>query len=276
MRHPIGDNGEMSTLAPGRLQIGNDTITVEIEPSAGGRIAQITCAGVELLIDRSDSTADPLRWGCYPMLPWAGRVRHGRFELDGVAHQVPVGPDGHALHGVGFTSAWTVAEQTAVSVDLTLQLPTDATWPFGGSASQQIVVDGDAISLAMSVTAGEQRFPAVIGWHPWFRKPTRVEFHPTSMYRRVDGVAVDEQIAVQPGPWDDCFVNVRPVIAVIDRIVVGLASDCTDWVVYDEPSHATCIEAQSGPPDAFNTRSDVLEPGQTLSRRFMISLHDRP
>lgn len=272
MQHPIGNNVVMSTHQSGRLQIGNDTITVEIEPSAGGRIAQIRCDGVKLLIDRADSTGDPVRWGCYPMVPWAGRVRHGRFDLDGVAYRLPVGPDGHALHGVGFTSVWTVTGQTAAGVDMTVRLPTDPTWPFGGSTSQRIVVDGNTISLELSITAGDQRFPAVIGWHPWFRKPTRIEFHPNTMYRRVDGIAVDEQIAVPPGPWDDCFVNVRPVVAAIDRIVVELASDCTDWVVYDEPPHATCIEAQSGPPDAFNIRSDVLEPGRTLSRWFTMSL----
>ncbi len=264
----------MTPEQSGRLRIGNDTIQVEIEPTIGGRIAQITYAGTALLIDRHDSSGDPIRWGCYPMVPWAGRVRNGRFDLDGTTYQLPVSPDGHALHGVGFNSAWTVARHTDKAIEMTLHLPTDDTWPFGGSASQRIVVDGDAISLELDVTAEHLRFPALIGWHPWFRKPNQIEFHPTGMYRRVDGIAVDEQIAVRPGPWDDCFVNAEPITVVVDQISVGLASDCTDWVVYDEPPHATCIEPQSGPPDAFNTRPEILEPGQSLSRWFTMTLPD--
>jgi aldose 1-epimerase len=41
-------------------------------------------------------------------------------------------------------------------------------------------------------------------------------------------------------------------------------------VVYDEPAHATCVEPQSGPPDAFNLgRARDLEPGASLSARFL-------
>ena len=50
--------------------------------------------------------------------------------------------------------------------------------------------------------------PASLGWHPWFRKPDRLDFHPEAMYRRDDEhIAVDELVDVPPGPWDDCFVN---------------------------------------------------------------------
>jgi aldose 1-epimerase len=92
------------------------------------------------------------------------------------------------------------------------------------------------------------------------------------MYRRVDGIAVDQRVDVPPGPWDDCFVNFEPVVAMVHDVTLRLTSDCTDWVVYNQPPHATCIEPQSGPPDAVNIRPDVLESGQTTSRWFKIAL----
>ena len=49
-----------------------------------------------------------------------------------------------------------------------------------------------------------------------------------------------------------------------------LTSDCRHWVVYDEPAHATCVEPQSGPPDAFNLEPLVLAPGETLQRWFLM------
>ena len=264
----------MAIEPTGSLRLGDETTQVEIDTVSGGRIAQIRFQGIELLVGQGSARplGDPMRWGCYPMLPWAGRVRDGRFELDGHSYQLPVSADGHAIHGVGFTSAWTVATHVERAVELSLDLPADETWPFGGRARQQIFVGDGEIRMELEVTADDRRFPAVIGWHPWFRKPDRLQFHPTAMYRRVDGIAVDEQIDVRSGPWDDCFVNTEPIIAGIDGVDVAMTSDCTDWVVYDQPAHATCIEPQSGPPDAFNIRPHLLDPGHTLSRTFRIAL----
>jgi aldose 1-epimerase len=259
---------------PATLHIGTETTKVEIDSGRGGRIAQITFRDVALLVGESLARplGDPMRWGCYPMVPWAGRVRNGQFVFDGHIHQLPVSDDGHAIHGVGYTSAWSVDHRTPTSLDLSLELPNDDTWPFGGSAHQRISVGHDELTLELAVTAGERPFPAMVGWHPWFRKPDALQFHPMAMYRRVGGIAVDERLAVTPGPWDDCFLNFEPVAATIDGITVRLTSECTEWVVYDEPQHATCIEPQSGPPDAFNTRPEALEPGQTLTRSFRIEL----
>ena len=73
-----------------------------------------------------------------------------------------------------------------------------------------------------------------------------------------------------PGPWDDCFLNDAPVVLHRGGQRVTLTSDCTHWVVYDMPAHATCVEPQSGPPDAFNLEPRSLAPGQTLERWFAI------
>ena len=48
-----------------------------------------------------------------------------------------------------------------------------------------------------------------------------------------------------------------------------LTSDCSHWVVYDEPAHATCIEPQSGPTDGLNLEPLPLEPGESACRWFL-------
>ena len=73
-----------TTQAP--LRIGDRSTQVDIDavdPAAGSPRSR--SSGVELLIGRRSARpfGDPMRWGCYPMVPWAGRVRDGRFELDG-------------------------------------------------------------------------------------------------------------------------------------------------------------------------------------------------
>lgn len=263
----IGDDGGVRDLPT----ISAGATTVEIDPVAGGRIAQITIDGTPLLVGRDDAAGAALAWGAYPMVPWAGRIRRGRFEFRGDTFRLPLNLDGHAIHGVGFTSPWSLTDLTPRRARLHLDLPSDERWPFGGEVDQVFEVDDAGVSCSMTVTAGDRAFPVSFGWHPWFRKPERLDFRPTAMYRRDDDhITVDELVAVPPPPWDDCFVNHEPVVLRIDGIDVTITSACTHWVVYDEPPHATCVEPQTGPPDAVTIRPDVLEPGDSSTAGFRL------
>ncbi|HZB42047.1 MAG TPA: hypothetical protein VE487_13835 [Ilumatobacter sp.] len=252
--------------------IGDGAVQVEVAPDQGGRIAQITVDGVALLVGHADAhEPSPLAWGSYPMVPWAGRIRRGRFRFDGDDYELPVNFGAHAIHGVGFGMQWTVTRHDSDSIELELAMPTDRRWPFGGVARQRVRVDGAAVRCELSARAVERAMPVSLGWHPWFRKPAQLDFRPRAMYRRDDEhIAVNELVTVPEGPWDDCFVNEPPVAVRIGGVDVLLESDCRDWVVYDMPAHATCIEPQSAPPDAFNLRPNRIEPGEALTVWFEI------
>ncbi len=267
----------MHPLAPGPLlTIADGPLSVDIAPEAGGRVAQITYRGVDWLVGYSEEHAEPVAWGSYPMVPWAGRIRRGRFEFEGRSYQLPINFGDHAIHGVGFELPWTVARHTANHVSLSLEMPSDERWPFGGWAAQQIDVAEHWVRLVMSVTAGESAMPVSFGWHPWFVKPDRLEFHPTGMYPRDDeGIAVRPLVTPPPGPWDDCFVNDAPVVLHRGGQRLRLTSDCSHWVVYDEPAHATCVEPQTGPPDAFNLGAVELAPGASWMAWFLLELDDQ-
>ena len=265
---PAGD--PHAALAPGPLlRIGEGALQVEIAAAAGGRIAQIRFDGVEQLIGPEDHLPDAIAWGCYPMLPWAGRIRHGRFAFAGRDWQLPVNMGAHAIHGVSMWLPWQVASHAARRLELSLELPRDHRWPFGGSARQTLEVDDGTLAMTLELHAGEQAMPATIGWHPWFRKPARVEFHPDAMYPRdAEGIGCLPTVAPVPGPWDDCFLNTRGILVHRGGQRLRLSSDCDHWVVYDETAYSTCIEPQTGPADAFNIAPHVLAPGQALRAWF--------
>ena len=258
-------------------RIYNGRWEVEVAPRAGGRVAQLFADGVPLLVGRDDvATPTSVNWGSYPMVPWAGRIRHGRFSFEGRGFQLPIDFGPHAIHGVGLIGTWTVTKRTEITIELELALPHDMRWPFGGTAHQRIELDDTSLTMHLSVTADDRPFPASLGWHPWFRKPDSLEFHPTSMYARDDEqMTVDRLVGVPPGPWDDCFINDRPVLVTIDETTVQLTSDCDHWVVYDEPELATCVEPQTGPPDAPNIRPSIVAPGATLTAWFRFEILDR-
>jgi aldose 1-epimerase len=260
-------------LEPGPLlTLSHGAMSVDVAPQAGGRIAQIRVDGVEQLAGFSDDNDATIGWGSYPMVPWAGRVRRGEFAFEGTSHRLPANLGVHAIHGVGFALPWLVDSQSTHHVELSLALPEDERWPFGGIARQRIELEARGLRMTLSATAGERAMPAELGWHPWFLKPDRIEFAPTAWYPHdEDGMATHPLAPPPPGPWDDCFMNDAPVVLHLGAQRVTLTSDCAHWVVFDMPERTTCVEPQSGPPDAFNLEPRVLAPGQTLERWFRLA-----
>jgi aldose 1-epimerase len=225
--------------------------------------------GVDLILRHAPSLP-AAGWGSYPMVPWAGRIRTGRFTFDGVDYQLPINFETHAIHGTGFEQPWAVAATDERWVELTCELA----WMFGGESQQLIELGDDSLTCTLTARAGDRPMPASIGWHPWFVKPDRVDLRFARMYLRDDDYITDGRIAEPPPPppWDDCFEGpVETPRMWIGGLEVSISSDCEFWVVYDMPAHATCVEPQSATPDAFNLGGATrLEPGEELRRTMTI------
>jgi galactose mutarotase-like enzyme len=58
---------------------------IEIDLDAGCRLASLQAGGHELLVTSAPS---PIDWGCYPMAPYAGRVRDGCFTFRGRGYEL--------------------------------------------------------------------------------------------------------------------------------------------------------------------------------------------
>ncbi len=244
-------------------------LEVALAPAAGGRIARLRYQGVDWLLGPEDGWPATIAWGCYPMVPWAGRIRHGRFRFDGKAYALPINFEQHAIHGVGFSRLWQMEGLEANAATLSLTLPEEPYWPFGGIATQVVTLLPDSLRLQLSVQAGTHAMPVVLGWHPWFRKPDRLVFAPEAVYPRdEEGIAVLPPGPPTPGPWDDCFISGGDVVLEKGGQRLTLRSGTDHWVVYDAAAHATCVEPQTGPPDAFTLMPNRLEPGQRLSLTF--------
>lgn len=269
----MSPDGALAPLAPGHLlRISHGELVVDIAPSAGGRIAQIAFEQHKWLVGHDEHHQAMIAWGSYPMLPWAGRIRHGQFTFDGRRYQLPLNLGEHAIHGAGFCLPWQVDEHSATHAVLSLRLPQEEHWPFGGTAHQRIEVSNRQLRMTLSLSAGEHPMPATLGWHPWFRKPDQLDFHPSHYYPRDhEGIAHLPLTEPPPGPWDDCFINDKPVVMHRHGQRLRLSSDCDHWVVYDETAHATCIEPQTGPPDAFNLDASLrLAMGTSISSFFVL------
>ncbi|MGA9275307.1 aldose epimerase [Ilumatobacter sp.] len=287
---------------------GSSLVTVTVDVAAGGRIRQITITdepdSVDLLTGEDGNRSTSSGWGSFPMAPWAGRIRHGRFRflgddvrldlnhVDGSgtgggpivpprpATSGPVAADdrrAHPIHGTTFTRPWTPVSVTADRIEMSCPLEGMLAWPYPGLARQVLTLGPRRLELELAVEPdGDTVFPASIGWHPWFVKPDRLDFAPTAMYVRDEiGIPTGELVRPLPPPWDDCFVNRRPVELHYERrvapVVTVSSPDCDHWVIYDKPSHATCVEPQSGPPDAPTLRPEIATSDHPLRRSMSIT-----
>ena len=261
----------------GVIELRAPGVTCLISPGDGGRIAQLTVDGRPLLVPRPDDVDDPIMWGCYPMVPWAGRVSNGRFAFDDHDYQLEINHPPHSIHGTGWFQPWSVREVDSRSVSMACALGDH--WPFGGVAQQRIELSEDTLTCHLSVCADDLAMPAQVGWHPWFVVPDRATVEFSQMYVRDDAhIPTGALVAPPPGPWDDCFIDPqRPVELAYGDLVVGITSDCSHWVIYDQLARAMCVEPQSGPPNGFNqvpgpreafTR---LEPHESMGRTMTIS-----
>jgi aldose 1-epimerase len=242
------------------LELSAPGATAVISPVDGGRLASLVVGGHELLVTGSSSD-HPMLWGSFPMVPWVGRVRDGRFSFAGTSYALATNLPPHAIHGTAFERPWNVEADGTLTLELAPQ------WPLGGHAVQRLELAEGSLVCTLEVHAHDRSMPAEVGWHPWFRRPVRLLFAANAMYERDAGhLPTGRLVPPTPGPWDDCFTKLLgpPQLAWPDGPIVVLSSSADHWVVYTEPEHSICVEPQTGPPDALNLAPHVVEPGHPL------------
>ena len=186
------------------------------------------------------------------MVPWAGRVRHGRFTFDGIDHQLPINFAPHAIHGTGFEQA--VGGHCPRRAERGARLPARLGVRRRGRADDRArrrLVDVHAGRACRRSGRCRRRSGGIRGSSSpsgsicsssgctcatTTTSPTGAS-SPRPRHRR--GTTASPDLLATPRLW-------------IGGIEVSITSDCEYWVVYDMPRHATCVEPQTALPDAFN------------------------
>ena len=260
-----------------RVALRAENVEAVLDPAAGGRIASLRVDGLELLVTEGWG---PLAWGCYPMVPWAGRVRDGVLRWRGEEHRLPtdVLPP-HAIHGTLLETAWEIVDAGPNTAAMAAAL--GPPWPFGGRAVHRVELTPAGLRAQLEVHAGNRPMPAIVGWHPWFPRvlrdpagvavgePVIVDLAAGGMLRRgADGLPNGAVVRpIPPEPWDDCFIDVAgtPGVHWPGALEVRIESDAPCWVVYTEREEGVCVEPQTGPPNGLNTDEHAMvEPGAPL------------
>jgi aldose 1-epimerase len=275
------------------VELRRDEIFTRVDPADGGRIVSLVVADVERILPKSRARArEPaLYWGCYPMVPWAGRLREGRIPTaDGEVRLEPNLPPS-AIHGLGFDKSWEIVEKSASAVTMTCELR-GLGWPFGGRASQTLRIGSKSLELQLHVGDYTRAGPAGLGWHPWFSRPSggdvevRVDsgevlvldadLIPTGEVRPVAG-SEDLRSGPQLGDrrLDHIYVRATgPAVVRWPDLEMRIEYDTSmQTVVVHTPPEGICVEPQTMWPNApllaangvRETGLRTLEPGDTLT-----------
>lgn len=237
------------------LRAGNAVL--EVEPEDGARWTSLQVDGLELLTATTDDSV-PRRFssGCFPMAPFAGRVRDGVLSHDGRTWQLPPDDGGHAMHGTVVGARWRVVrhDPDAVSLETRLGPP----WPFAGVVRYGLAVRPQGLHAVLSVHAA-QDMPVWLGLHPWLRRrlargdDARLEASGGLQHVKADDDTPTGELAPpRPGPWDDAFRGLDQPVRVVwpGALALSVRSDADAWVLYDKRPEAVCVEPQTAPPDA--------------------------
>ena len=161
-------------MPPDRLTLRAGPLVLEMLPAIGGSIARFDHLGGEgrqpLLRGTDADYADVLESACFPLVPYANRIRGGRFQCNGQEIRLATNLPGDAspLHGQGWRAAWAVEQLQDASVEMRFDHAAGE-WPWDYEAHQRIELSpvGCAIELSCR-NLSDRPMPCGLGLHPYY------------------------------------------------------------------------------------------------------------
>jgi len=282
---------------------------VAVVTEVGAALRTLTSGGRPLIAGFGPESL-PVGYQGAVLAPWPNRIASGRYIFAGESHQLPLTePDrGNALHGLVTSAAWHVEQPDPATARLTHRLWPQPGYPF--LLDLEVVYALHTVGLEYTLTAvnaGDMAAPYGGSFHPYLvAGPGQVDDWtvqaPAAGYLTVDPDRLLPRSVVPVGALD--FRERQSLRGVeVDHAFTDIAFDAagsaaltlTDptgqgvrltwdrrcpWLQLCIPGpqrsalhrRALAVEPMTCPPDAFNSRVDliVLQPGESTSMGLTI------
>ena len=262
-----------------------DEFSAEVLPHIGGGLANFRHRGIDLLRPAGPETlgnADPFGIACFPMVPFVGRIREGRFGDVVLEPNHPV--SAYPLHGHGWQTNWEVAGHQADSCWLSYRHQGGA-WPWSYAAKQLYRLSECGLTMLLTVrNLSDRLMPVGLGQHPYFPRGEgcRIETELSSVLWPSEDLVADE-IRPVPADWgfdpvhevglvplDHGFAGWRGAAEIVwddrpARLRVTASASGRFLQIYAPPGEDFfCLEPMSSMPDAVNWKGGAEESGLCL------------
>jgi aldose 1-epimerase len=286
------------------ITLHRDSLGVTLAPGIGGSIARFW-SEAEGVLDFLRPTppealvrGEPGGLASFPLVPWSNRIRAGRFTFGGRSIALTPNLRGHAIHGLGYRTSWTVTDRGPSEAVLEHR-HAPGEWPWAYRATQRIALTTAGLDVEMVVTnESETTMPVGLGWHPYFPRTAATTFHANVTEIWLTDGEILPTVCVAPPADRDPRRGLAVDRVALDNVFVGWDQEAViAWperrarlrltaraplatlVVYTPPGEAFfCAEPVSHITEAFNLaaagRQDTgmlsLAPGE--SARAAMSL----
>ncbi len=281
-----------------RVALRAGTLSAEIAPACGGRLARLRVEGdsgpTDIVPPLGPWRSEPRSWpkeGAYPLFPYSNRIRGAVLQHAGRAIALrphPAAPP-HALHGPAHLRPWRLLSSNDSSAEIALDYAPDEDWPWAFEARQAFALTPEGLTLRLSIcNMADEPAPAGIGWHPYLLcAPDSVWRHDARTLWRLgpDFVPTGECVPCAGETDDNLHLSCWSRAALIhpDGTGVVIEGDPTlDHLILHRPATGAylCIEPVSHAADGFNlaargvdgTGSVILQPGETLAGTVRLML----
>ncbi|MDB5743771.1 MAG: aldose 1-epimerase [Polaromonas sp.] len=161
-------------MTPQRFTLRAGALALDVLPAVGGSIARFDILGPAgrqpLLRGTDENYVDVLASACFPLVPYANRIRGGRFQCDGRAIHLACNLPGDAspLHGQGWRAAWSVEHAQEDGIDLLYRHAADE-WPWTYASRQRISLSPEACTVTLDCrNLSDRPMPCGLGLHPYY------------------------------------------------------------------------------------------------------------
>ena len=157
-----------------RFSLCAGLLQVDVLPAVGGSIARFDYLGPDgrqpLLRGTDDAYGDVLVSSCFPLVPYANRIRGGSFQCDGLKVQLAPNLPGDIspLHGQGWRAAWSVESVADNRIDMVFRHEA-GDWPWTFKARQCLVLSPEGLAVELSCrNLSALPMPCGLGLHPYY------------------------------------------------------------------------------------------------------------
>lgn len=271
-----------------------DGFRLIVRPEIGGSIARFDrCDGRPILRPVTDPDATGVEGGgCFPLVPFANRVRNGAFSFDGrdIVIEPNIPNTGRVVHGLGWQAAWTVTARDDAGITITHCHDGGRRWPWRYAAAQRFELDARGLRIELSLTNHSvEPMPAGLGLHPYFPLhgqtrlrmeatgcegvggdgfPLTIEHEAAELSRLAEGLSPPRNLYVSGVKGEATLSGVRSPVAIsaspnLTHIVI-FRPEATGFVCVEPTSHRVGALDASGPGAQAAAGIVTLGPGETM------------
>lgn len=276
------------------LHLRNGDLSVDVS-RFGGSLLTGSYRGIPFLKPTPTAGLASHRFGAeasFPLVPYGNRIDASAFDFAGKHFSmVPNTADPYCLHGDGWLAEWEILSQYGGEAVLRYIHRQNPSGPYAYDVIQTVRLDGDALTLALTVTnTSYEPLPFGIGFHPFFpRTPqTRLKAKASRFWSERSGHLPDAPTLIprhldftEAGPLPPHWINNAydgwDAKARIEWPEHGLGLTLTAegpfdcFLIYSPDADAGffCFEPMTHLPNAHNMPSSAglvtLEHGQSLT-----------